>query len=38
MGRTVAIGIQNYNELLKIIVFMWIKQHLLKNGGKAEIL
>lgn len=35
MARTVAIGIQQFNEIREKITFMWIKQTSLRNGGKA---
>lgn len=36
MARNVAIGIQQYNELIEKTIFILIKQTSLRNGGKTE--
>ncbi len=35
MSRTVAIGMQNFEKIILITVFMSIRQALSKNGGKT---
>ena len=37
MAKNVAIGIQQFNEIREKITIILIKHHLLKNGGRVEI-
>lgn len=38
MARVVSIGAQDFEKLISQNNFMWIKQILLKNGGKVMTL
>ena len=47
MGKVISIGKQDFASLReqnsfyicgKMIIFLWIKQSLLKNGGKMEMI
>ena len=37
MTRTVAIGKQSSEKIIESNCFMWVKRHLLKNGGKVKM-
>ncbi len=38
MGKVISIGKQDFASLRENDYFLWIKQSLLKNGGKMEMI